>query len=156
MLLCPNCHRLIDRLSPDDYPVERLTEIKQRHEERCSQRWASDNRLDEVTELLMAAVQSDSPQAGPAPRLVVEQGERDSISVVNVSEAEAFDVQIRPAPGSSANAWVSIGDAPARLSPGARFRAGASVKSLGDRGPFVLHVEWSDRDGNRYDGEFPY
>src|SRR5258706_4633506 len=36
MLMCDEHHRLIDREAPDDYPVERLREMKRRHEARIA------------------------------------------------------------------------------------------------------------------------
>lgn len=157
MLLCPNCHRRIDRLEPDNYPPGRLMEMKRRHEERCSERWASDERLDQFTELLIAAVEPESStiQSTPPPRLSVEFGGDDSVFVVNVGDTDAYAIRVLPSEVSS-ESWVPVGDPPARLSPGGRYRAGVTAKSLDSSGPFVLRLEWSDQTGGTYDGEFPY
>lgn len=66
MLLCPKHHKLIDRLEPDAYPVERLVEIKDKHMLHAAARpWELDDRL---LEFARAAVReyvtfSDSTRA---------------------------------------------------------------------------------------------
>lgn len=51
MLLCPKSHRLVDRLRPQDWPVERLQKIKEDHEGRNvdvaygARGWATDQQL---------------------------------------------------------------------------------------------------------------
>src|SRR6266851_5993061 len=42
ILLCPGCHRLVDRLEPDKHPVELLEQMKAEHEGRSidAKEWA--------------------------------------------------------------------------------------------------------------------
>lgn len=51
ILLCPNCHKLVDDLEPDAHTVEVLEVWKDRHEE--DRKWASPGRLREVALLLL-------------------------------------------------------------------------------------------------------
>jgi IclR-like helix-turn-helix domain-containing protein/HNH endonuclease len=48
ILLCPNHHRLIDRLEPDAHPVGLLRDMKEQHESRYigSTNWADDQALE--------------------------------------------------------------------------------------------------------------
>ncbi len=76
MLLCPNCHRTIDSLRPDDFPVGRLVEMKQRHEERYEGTWASDELLDQFSLLLLISTFEEAeppPSAAPPPRPEVQK-----------------------------------------------------------------------------------
>jgi len=58
ILLCPNHHRLVDRLEPDNYSVELLTKMKQRHESRSLDRseWATDEELEVFVRLAVEMV----------------------------------------------------------------------------------------------------
>jgi len=158
LLLCPSCHRLIDRLEPDSYPVERLVEIKNRHEERCrGVGWATDDLMDRFAEMLLAAADEtelETPDA-PPPRLEVQRRPRDSVVVVNVGSSDAFDLRIMPHDDPTSDAWVPLGDPPPRLSPGAVFRAGAHAATLGNAGPHAVRLEWRDAAGRQYDADFP-
>jgi hypothetical protein len=158
MLMCPGCHRRIDRLEPDLFPVDRLLEMKGRHEERCSGKWAPDEQLDRYAELLLVAVDEVAPQAhitGPPPRLELHLGEKESVYVVNVGEADALNARIVPIDDKTGDAWVATGTPPARLSPRARFRAGLHAATMGNAGPHVVRIEWQDADGRSYDAEYP-
>ena len=43
MLLCPRCHKLVDRLQPDEYPVDRLIDMKNKHlDHHAALDWCSD------------------------------------------------------------------------------------------------------------------
>lgn len=64
ILLCPGCHRLIDRLDPVAHPPEALIEIKAQHEGRAPDvsRWATPADLDRFAAQLVqqfAAQQGD-------------------------------------------------------------------------------------------------
>lgn len=72
LLLCPNCHSLIDDLDPDGHPVDYLQEIKARHEEAAREKieWASEADLDRYAkELLLVqfAFPSDPRDTEPEP-----------------------------------------------------------------------------------------
>jgi hypothetical protein len=55
MLLCPNCHVLIDEIDPDSYPPDRLREMKARHENANNgSDWARDQA--EVTRVATLAI----------------------------------------------------------------------------------------------------
>jgi hypothetical protein len=58
LLLCPNHHRLIDRLEPDAHTVDDLVSLKARHEEHCSgsSSWADDATLTRFARLAIAAL----------------------------------------------------------------------------------------------------
>ncbi|MDQ6839409.1 MAG: HNH endonuclease [Actinomycetota bacterium] len=58
VLLCPNHHRLIDRLDPDAHSEDELVAMKVRHEERCagSSNWADDVALTRFARLVIAAL----------------------------------------------------------------------------------------------------
>jgi hypothetical protein len=157
MLLCPGCHRRIDRLEPDDSPLDLLTDMKRRHEERCTKRWASDEMLDRYAELLIATMKESEPPAaaGPPPRLELRQEGREVLYLYNVSDSDAFDVKIIPMNAETEDAWVRVDDPPRRLSPGARFQAGAYAPTFGSAGAHVLRVEWRDGAGRPYDAESP-
>lgn len=154
LLLCPNCHRRVDRLEPDKYPVERLGEIKARREEAChGTRWTSDERLDQVTELLLASSEAEADQRKPPPRLVI-QSDGNSTFVANVGDSDAYHINVEALQGGEA--WVPADTPPPRLSPGVRYRAGVVAKGPSSTGPFVLRLSWNDGDGASHDGEFPF
>jgi hypothetical protein len=54
MLLCPNCHRLVDRLEPDRHPVSLLLDMKAKHEGRAERLSWSESALDRFAELAIA------------------------------------------------------------------------------------------------------
>jgi hypothetical protein len=60
LILCPNHHRLIDRLDPDAHTVDDLTATKALHEERCSgsSGWADDATLTRFARLAVAALRT--------------------------------------------------------------------------------------------------
>ncbi len=59
MLLCPNHHKLIDRLRPGDFPVERLTAMRARHLDHAASDWCN---VAEAEAFAVAAISS-----GPVP-----------------------------------------------------------------------------------------
>lgn len=73
MILCPNHHREIDRLRPQDWSAERLMEMKAEHESNCRKRdWATEPMLEFFSSLL-ASAENDAPTTladRPRPRLV--------------------------------------------------------------------------------------
>jgi hypothetical protein len=158
MLLCPNCHRLVDTLDPAGHPVERLVEIKERHELACAgATWATEAELDRYASLALSVSSAIDPRPTqkPRPRLVVQKGDRDAIEVANVGDADAHDVVVKPANPDSERA-ILVGDIPpGRISPGSRWVAGHHAPTMGDAGPHSVLVEWTDAAGTRYDGEFP-
>lgn len=71
MLLCPNCHILIDNLEPQMYTVKRLEAIKAQHESTGArkQQWTSDARLTEVGLLIIQELATSGvfpPDSGDA------------------------------------------------------------------------------------------
>jgi hypothetical protein len=156
LLLCPNCHRLIDRLAADDHPVERLFAIKGKHEERCRDAsWASD---DVLTHYAMLSISPDRPGGdvrSQRPRLVLERSADGEVTVVNVGEADAHGPAIEPCNEQTRQVLVLADIAPSRLSPGGRWRAGIHAMTMGDKGPHVARLQWRDEAGEEYKGEFP-
>jgi hypothetical protein len=102
MLLCPNHHREIDRLSPQEWPPDRLMEVKARHEAGCENReWASDAQLEFFSSLLASADgESVTPLSTERARLVLERATGDTFEVVNVGEGDAFRVRVGATPES--------------------------------------------------------
>jgi hypothetical protein len=79
MLLCPNCHRTVDRLMPDDFPVGRLVEMKQRHEEQCDIRWVSEEQLNHFSQLLtFSAFEEVEPLTSAEPLPIPEVQKRQA------------------------------------------------------------------------------
>lgn len=158
MLLCPNHHREIDRLRPQDWPADRLMEIKFEHEQRCSREtWATEPLLEYYSSLLASidAEQATESSAAPPPRLVVEAGERNSFFVVNVSDSDAFNVSVTTPPDVGERGLLRLEEGVvARLSPGGRWRAGVHFKTFGNAGVAVVRVKWSDEGGRQYDADF--
>ena len=156
VLLCPGCHRRIDRLEPSDFPADRLAEMKTRHEQRCAGGWATDAQLDRFSELLMAAIgESEVAETPDPPRLQIQQDGREAVFLVNVGEVDAFEPKIVPNDEATAEAWIPIDDPPQRLSPGAKLRAGAYASTLGNAGPHTLRVVWRDASGQEFDADYP-
>ena len=55
MLLCPKHHKLVDKLRPDDYPVELLQRIKKRHlEHEAEGGWLSEEQAERFAAQLIA------------------------------------------------------------------------------------------------------
>ncbi len=159
MLLCPNHHREIDRLQPAEWPPERLMEVKANHEAECARPdWASDATLEYVSSLLASEGGEDDIRAGTgaSPRLVIQDGPGDTFVVANVGTVDAFDVSISTVPGSAEDAVIRLEQEPlARLSPGGRWKAGLYAATMGTKGSPIVRVTWRDRNGERYDAEFP-
>lgn len=149
MLLCPNCHRRIDRLEPDQHTPEMLREMKARHIEHCreSMEWASDSQLDRFA--LLALGES----AGPRPRLIVRRGPDDpnSVEVVNVGDAEAIGVGIETPDQVGDRRYVQLAEvSPGALGPGEVWRAGQYLLTSGiSEKPF--RVYWSDEAGEEHE-----
>lgn len=55
ILICPNCHDIIDELEPETYTVEKLEGIKEQHELLGvkTQGWLTEERLAEVTAMIV-------------------------------------------------------------------------------------------------------
>jgi len=160
MLLCPNHHREIDRLQPQDWPADRLMRVKYEHEQKCSgEQWASDALLEHFSSVLASSEAEGGASEGtsaPSPRLVVQTGENNSIFVVNVSEADAFNVSVAGPTGNDGQSLLRLEeDVIARLSPGGRWHAGFHIKTFGNAGPTAVRVIWSDASGRTYDADFP-
>ncbi len=163
MLMCPNHHREIDRLRPQDWPAERLIAVKLDHEKVCNEnrRWrdsVTDSQLEDFANLLILQTASDEPDAaaGPPPRLVIQKGERQAYDVVNIGDVDAFNVAFERGDPGDEDVMLRVEDGPVRrLSPGARARACIHARTFGSSGRAVVIVRWEDSGGNHYDGEFP-
>jgi hypothetical protein len=165
MLLCPNHHREIDRLRPQDWPAERLMEVKLTHERDCTRAtiWASDGDIEDFASMLLTLSEDAQPGApspslprSDAPRLAVRRGRKDVFEVANVGASDAFDISVEPAPGGSPDAVLRISDESLpRLSPGGSWEAGLHLRTFGDAGPSRVIVRWRDDHGIDYDAEFP-
>lgn len=156
MLMCPNHHRRIDYLVPDEYPVDVLREMKAHHETECERTsWApTDEQQEEFARFLLELEPPlPTPPTG-TPRLVVEKDD-DAIEVVNVGDGDAVQIGVDPLDESAGGAFVRAGDAPDRLSPGARWRAGIHAATMADAGPHVVRLTWRGDDGASYSGDFP-
>lgn len=158
LLLCPNHHRLIDRLDPGGHPAERLLEIKSRAEAACgNSRWASEAELERVATLALATADGAMlPEpALQRPRLVVTVRPDDTVEVRNVGDDDAFDVSITPIDEESAAGVQLAALPPNRLSPGASWRAGFHTATFGHPGPHTVRVQWHGSNGTAYDADFP-
>jgi len=163
LVLCPNHHREVDRLRPQDWPPERLMELKADHEAACGRReWASDAELEFYASLLINANEASThpPQPTDPPRLSIEPSTnaKDGFDVVNIGRVDASTVTVELAPhdGRIGGVLDIERDQPVRrLSPGARWRAGYYVRTAGGGGRPVVIIRWHDSDGNSYDGEYP-
>ncbi len=160
MLLCPNHHREIDRLRPQDWSAERLMQIKIDHETNCGNpTWTNDSELEYLASLLFATDaedNDDSQEHREQPRLVVRDGVKDTFDVWNAGDVDAFDVTVRQSPDSPPSGILRCEDGVMRrVSPGGHFRGGLSIRTMGDAGPAIARVTWHDGEGNEYDGDFP-
>jgi hypothetical protein len=156
LLVCPNHHRLIDRLDPDGHPVERLRKIKHDAESQCADhRWTDDATLERAATLLLHATMLAEPsQPADRPRLVVRKV-KDRIEVRNIGDGEAFNIVVEPIDDKTREATV-LGDIPPeRLSAGASWGAGFHAATMGNAGPHVIRLRWVGANGTAYDGEFP-
>lgn len=158
IILCPNHHREIDRLRPQDWSAEDLMRLKAEHEEGCENRqWAADGIMEHYASLLIGMSPSGALMP-PAlrPALVLRPGRGDTFEVVNDGDTDAFNVRVEAANDSAAEGIVDIEDETARrLSPGASWTAGMHARTLGQRGTPVIRVRWANAEGDEFDGEFP-
>jgi DNA-binding XRE family transcriptional regulator len=53
MLLCPRHHKRVDQLEPDEFPPDRLLDMKEKHERSTAHDWASDDELSRYAGLLI-------------------------------------------------------------------------------------------------------
>jgi hypothetical protein len=56
ILLCPGHHHLIDQLDPETHSVERLRDMKQRHEGRWKRSWAADDEIERYARLALSVL----------------------------------------------------------------------------------------------------
>jgi hypothetical protein len=156
ILLCPNHHRLIDGLEPEQHTVEMLHEMKQRHDSR-SEPWATEDELDRYASL---AVNPSAPQGqalpptvqtGGPPRLVaVARPDSKEYEVVNIGEADAYGIDLEPHDVS-----LYSGDpSPSSLPPGGHWFAGSLGSSGPDFGTPWLRVTWRDASGRKFEEDF--
>jgi hypothetical protein len=147
MLLCPNCHRRIDGLEPDQHPPDRLRDMKAKHIERgqgTEAEWASDNQL-EIFALLVIG-----EPAGERPRLIVRR-DGNSVEIVNVGDADAQQVRVET-PDQFPERYVQVATiSPGRLTPGEVWRAGTYVLSYETESEKPLRVSWADDGGEHFE-----
>lgn len=149
VLVCPNHHRLIDRLEPDDYPPEKLRSWKQRHEERCRGDWASERELSRYSALLLRQL---NPLPPPSIRL---ERDKDAVYIANEGDGAAIEVSIELVDEDTP--WMPPGNGEsvlARLSPHDRWRAGMYAPSLTDASSHRVRVRWADENGRWYEEVF--
>jgi hypothetical protein len=84
ILLCPNHHRRIDYLEPNEHPVERLVAMKRLHESRAEAVawWGTDEKLETISALaidLSARIRAIHPDATRAASLLMGQGPTDAV-----------------------------------------------------------------------------
>ncbi len=157
VLLCPNHHREIDRLAPQDWSAEQLMQIKLDHESRCDNpTWASESLLEHYASMLASEIAPQMAGDRPRARLIIEDGEGQSFVVVNIGEADALRVRIEDASPEGTGGLLRLEENEvARLSPGGRWRAGLYIRTFGDHGQSVARVVWDDDSGQTHDAEFP-
>lgn len=84
LVLCPTCHARIDEAEPAQYPVDRLQEIKARHEgAQPTAPAAALNVDDRLVALVLHAYRMDHGQEPPAPALhAADPRDYDTMSVI--------------------------------------------------------------------------
>jgi hypothetical protein len=97
MLLCPKHHKLVDKLRPDEYPVDRLQGMKERHlEHEAESGWLSEEQAEQFAAQLIAELSgtavSVQAQAGSAVSFQAQAGG----AVVDVRALDAFVVPEEP------------------------------------------------------------
>jgi hypothetical protein len=158
ILLCPNHHREIDLLRPQDFSAEDLMKMKLDHESGCERRdWAADGILEHYASMLIGM---DAPRTPPStasrPALVLQPGSGSTFEVANVGDSDAYNVRVEAGNDAAQTGLTRLEGEPAtRLSPGATWRAGMHSRAMGQRGTPVIRVRWANSDGDEFDGEFP-
>jgi hypothetical protein len=158
LLLCPNHHRLVDRLDPQGHSVDRLVDIKQRAESSCRNHdWAKPSDLDRFAQLVVVASDTalDTATSVERPRLILTVSDKHAIEVQNVGDGDAHEISIEALDDETGAATTFADVAPGRLSPGATWRAGFHTATFGHPGPHVVRLSWKGSNGTAYDGEFP-
>jgi hypothetical protein len=158
ILLCPNHHRMIDDLEPEQHTVEMLRQMKHRHESRWEQ-WASEDELIRYASLAVSPSapetqgQASLPTArtGGPPRLVAARvTDSGMVDVVNIGGTDAYGMAVE-ARGWS---WGTTDPPPSRLPPGAHWFAGSLGSSGPDFGTPELRVTWRDANGQTFEQVF--
>lgn len=90
ILLCPGCHRKVDRLDPLGHPVDLLRQMKEEHEGRSMDagRWATEGGLDWAAAQALHQFAAANPSRGRGTaqvpdnfaRLVRDAREREGLS----------------------------------------------------------------------------
>jgi len=93
LLLCPNCHTLVDK-NPGDWPVERLREIKRQHETRVREN-GEQVAMSELAGIIeVVAVDSDRVDGavveGPTR---IKHGTRISVDARRAKEVTGLRIQ---------------------------------------------------------------
>jgi hypothetical protein len=129
MLLCPQHHKLVDRLRPDDFPPEVLLDMKERHlEHRAAQDWVSEEEAGRIARVLVDAAASlaRSQRTGSAQRSNFEYfalGAPFGASVRRVDLATDGTIEV-----------IIDGDAPAAVEP--------ALYRLADEQAVSIRVAW--------------
>lgn len=158
LLLCPNCHRRVDRLDPDGHSVQRMIEIKALAESTCrGVQWTDDGNLERFARLVIdSTFEVDMSAVTVArPQLVVRKGADRRVEVRNVGDGDAFEIVLEGLDDKSQESMAGFQPAPTRLSPGGTWRAAFHAATFGNAGPHVVRVRWTGANGTAYDGEFP-
>jgi hypothetical protein len=146
ILLCPNHHKLIDRLEPEAYPPERLRTMRDRHHRSFEgTEWASDSDLERFAALAVTG----EPRARPF--LLVEQAGQ-AVELKNVGDSTAYEIHTETPDQPLDRAWLDLATiTPGSLAPGSSWTAGQTVPSnMISDGPFSIAVSWSDESGESY------
>ncbi len=147
VLLCPNCHDLIDNLEVQTWSIERLEEMKARHEAGTARRpaWADDQRLERLARWAVAeALVREEGRA--AARLLVRQRQKEKLFVENRGDLLAQSIVFTVV--EPENSGILLADVlPLALEAGGEVEIGHSVRTFGTPGPHEISVQWDDGTG---------
>lgn len=151
ILICPNHHRQIDDLEPNEHPSERLIEMKESHQKGCKGLWAPDADLFRYAVLAIGS--SYGPNASlPPPKLMASLA-GNKVRIANPGEVDAFAITVEPGDEES-RAVLTEASAMDRLSPGGSIDSALYAPSLATAGPHSVLVRWHGEDGESYSGKF--
>ena len=180
ILVCPNCHRLIDRLDPETHTVEVLLAMNQRHESRSEPHWAPDEALTTFAEYVIAIlVESESRtpidvrpvrddwmgdgsaslifsaeaqgNVSDAPKPALTVDQRDSNAIYVVNDSDSDVFGITVTALVGSEVVELASIVPPRVSAHQAWNAGYLRRSDGSNVPVVIRLHWKDSGGHLFE-----
>ena len=150
ILLCPRCHTTIDKTSPDLWSIDRLEEMKSRHELGDKTNWTDEVHLTAyASQAIVSALRQDAGEPNlPVPATLTVNRDGSWLTLVNAGDDAARNVHWT-LQGRGASAVFPAEIPPMSIEAGTDFRFASVLENVGDE-PGSLTVSWTAADGQQF------